>query len=204
MYSSKQARLTTEAHRLLNEVALHALLHLYFKVQTSTRTLCLRERNELLKKWLKPKQKSQRYKQIKKQLKSLVQQTRNNSSSLEKLLERCIGEEIASHTQPHLDSYLLLINEMEKKLGTTVLLSRPEDVDLSHDQYCCLLCVLSDNLNKHFDEHNRLTSPISMLFRGPMSQRSLFLGSIYTNNTFTYDVQYQDEQFVRITLKLAN
>ena len=37
-----------------------------------------------------------------------------------------------------LDAYLLLINEIEKKLGTTVLLSRPEDVDLSHDQHGCL------------------------------------------------------------------
>ncbi|MGR5470070.1 DUF2913 family protein, partial [Vibrio astriarenae] len=48
-----------------------------------------------------------------------------------------------------------------------------------------------------------LIASISMLFRGPMSQRSLFLGSIYASNTFNYEVLYQDEQFVRITLKLA-
>ncbi|AUI87625.1 hypothetical protein BS333_14535 [Vibrio azureus] len=204
MHSSKQARLTTEANRLLSETALHALLHLYFKLENSSRSFPLAERNELLQKWLKPKQKSPRYKLIKKQLKALTQQAKNNSDSLEKLLSRCINspQEGGFH-QPHLDSYLLLINEIEKKLGTTVLLSRPEDVDLSHDQHGCLLCVLSNDLNQHFDNSNTLTNPISMLFRGPMSQRSLFLGSIYANNTFAYEVQYQDEQFVRITLNLA-
>ncbi|MDF5523212.1 DUF2913 family protein, partial [Vibrio parahaemolyticus] len=50
---------------------------------------------------------------------------------------------------------------------------------------------------------NALIAPISMLFRGPMSQRSLFLGSIYASGTFNYEVQYQDDQFVRITLELA-
>lgn len=48
-----------------------------------------------------------------------------------------------------------------------------------------------------------MIAPISMLFRGPMSQRSLFLSSIYASGTFNYEVQYQDEQFVRITLELA-
>lgn len=84
-----------------------------------------------------------------------------------------------------------------------MLLSRAEDVDLSHDENGCLLCVLTQNLNDHFDSHNTLIKPISMLFRGPMSQRSLFLGAIYANNTYGYSVQYQDEQFVRITLELA-
>ncbi len=203
MQSSKQARKPADANQLLSELAVHALLHLHFKLLTSPRSLPLKERNDLLQKWLKPKLKSNRYKLIKKPLKSLTQQAKGKNGNLEALLERCVGADKPSNPQPHLDSYLLLLNEIEKKIGTTVLLSRPEDVDLSHDQHGCLLCVLSDNLNQHFDDNNALVAPISMLFRGPMSQRSLFLGSIYTSNTFNYDVQYQDDQFVRITLELA-
>ncbi|PQJ49597.1 hypothetical protein BTN99_02090 [Vibrio campbellii] len=203
MQSSKQAKQSADANQLLSELAVHALLHLHFKIHASSRMLSLKERNDLLQKWLKPKLKSNRYKLIKKPLKSLTQQAKGENGNLEALLERCVGADKPGDPQPHLDSYLLLINEVEKKLGTTVMLSRPEDVDLSHDQHGCLLCVLSDNLNQHFDDNNALIAPISMLFRGPMSQRSLFLGSIYASNTFNYEVLYQDEQFVRITLDLA-
>ena len=203
MQSSKQARQSTDANQLLSELAVHALLHLHFKIHASSHGLSLKERNDLLQKWLKPKLKSNRYKLIKKPLKSLTQQAKGENGNLEVLLERCVGADKPSNPHPDLDSYLLLINEIEKKLGTTVLLSRPEDVDLSHDQHGCLLCVLSENLNQHFDDNNALIASISMLFRGPMSQRSLFLGSIYASGTFNYEVQYQDDQFVRITLELA-
>ena len=203
MQSSKQARQSTDANQLLSELAVHALLHLHFKIHASSHDLSLKERNVLLQKWLKPKLKSHRYRLIKKPLKYLTQQAKGEKGNLEALLDRCVDANKPSNAHPDLDSYLLLINEIEKKLGTTVLLSRPEDVDLSYDQHGCLLCVLSDNLNQHFDNNNALIAPISMLFRGPMSQRSLFLGSIYASGTFNYEVQYQDEQFVRIMLELA-
>ncbi|EDP57166.1 DUF2913 family protein [Vibrio sp. AND4] len=203
MQSSKPAKQSADANQILSEIAVHALLHLHFKIDASPRVLSLKERNDLLQKWLKPKLKSNRYKAIKKPLKAMTQQAKGEKGNLEALLERCVGAGKPSNPQPDLDSYLLLINEVEKKLGTTVLLSRPEDVDLSHEQHGCLLCVLSANLNQHFDDNNALIAPISMLFRGPMSQRSLFLGSIYASSTFNYEVLYQDDQFVRITLGLA-
>ncbi|MBE3659765.1 hypothetical protein BOO91_02230 [Vibrio navarrensis] len=203
MQGIKQARQAADANQLLRELAVHALLHLEFRrLATADKSLSIKDSNDLLQKWLKPKLKSNRYKLIKKPLKTLTQQAKGDQGNLEKLLEKCVGAETPP-TQPHLDSYLLLINEIEKKLGTTVLLSRAEDVDLSHDENGCLLCVLTQNLNDHFDSHNTLIKPISMLFRGLMSQRSLFLGAIYANNTYGYSVQYQDEQFVRITLELA-
>ncbi|MBE4582326.1 DUF2913 family protein [Vibrio navarrensis] len=203
MQGIKQARQAADANQLLSELAVHALLHLEFRrLATADKSLSVKDSNDLLQKWLKPKLKSNRYKLIKKPLKTLTQQAKGEQGNLAKLLEKCVGAETPP-AQPHLDSYLLLINEIEKKLGTTVLLSRAEDVDLSHDENGCLLCVLTQNLNEHFDGHNTLIKPISMLFRGPMSQRSLFLGAIYANNTYGYSVQYQDEQFVRITLELV-
>lgn len=202
MQGIKPAKTNADANQLLSELAVHALLHLQFRRLVTSNAFSRQDSNEILQKWLKPKLKSNRYKLIKKPLKVLMQQAKGEHGDLEALLERCVGAESAP-VQPHLDSYLLLINEVEKKLGTTVLLSRPEEVDLSHDEDGCLLCVLTTNLNHHFDQHNKLIEPISMLFRGPMSQRSLFLGAIYASNTFSYSVQYQDEQFVRITLELA-
>ncbi|HAS6347225.1 TPA: DUF2913 family protein [Vibrio vulnificus] len=203
MQGIKPAKPNADANQLLSELAVHALLHLEFRrLATAHSSLSRQESNDILQKWLKPKLKSNRYKLIKKPLKAITQQAKGENGNLEALLERCVGAESAP-VQPHLDSYLLLINEVEKKLGTTVLLSRPEAVDLSHDEHGCLLCVLTTNLNQHFDQRNKLIEPISMLFRGPMSQRSLFLGAIYASNTFHYSVQYQDEQFVRITLELA-
>ncbi|KGK11482.1 DUF2913 family protein [Vibrio navarrensis] len=203
MQGIKQARQAADANQLLSELAVHALLHLEFRrLATADKSLSVKDSNDLLQKWLKPKLKSNRYKLIKKPLKTLTQQAKGEQGNLAKLLEKCVGAETPP-AQPHLDSYLLLINEIEKKLGTTVLLSRAEDVDLSHDENGCLLCVLTQNLNDNFDSQNTLIKPISMLFRGPMSQRSLFLGAIYANNTYGYSVQYQDEQFVRITLELV-
>ncbi|EMF7365690.1 DUF2913 family protein [Vibrio vulnificus] len=202
MQGIKPAKTNADANQLLSELAVHALLHLQFRRLATPSLYSRQESNDILQKWLKPKLKSNRYKLIKKPLKAITQQAKGESGDLEALLERCVGAE-SPPVQPHLDSYLLLINEIEKKLGTTVLLSRAEDVDLSHDENGCLLCVLTQNLNEHFGSNNEMCSPISMLFRGPMSQRALFLGAIYANNTFTYSVGYQDEQFVRITLELA-
>lgn len=69
MQSSKQARQSADANQLLSELAVHALLHLHFKIHASSRPLPITERNDLLQKWLKPKLKSNRYKLIKKAVK---------------------------------------------------------------------------------------------------------------------------------------
>lgn len=114
MQSSKQARQSADANQLLSELAVHALLHLHFKIHASSRPLPTTERNDLLQKWLKPKLKSNRYKLIKKPLKSLTQQAKGENGNLEALLERCVDANKPSNPQPHLDSYLLLINEIEK------------------------------------------------------------------------------------------
>ncbi|NLS12087.1 DUF2913 family protein [Vibrio sp. SM6] len=193
----------TDANQLLSELAVHALLHHEFRrLLTANKTLSAQQSNELLNKWLKPKLKNVRYRTIKKPLKALIQQSKSHQASLFSLLEQCAITR-PENKQPHLDSYLLLINEIEKKLGLTVLLSDAHNVDLSHDANGCLLSVLSADLNQHFDGHNALIEPISMLFRGPLSQRALFLGAIYANQTFSYQVMYQDDQFVRIQLELA-
>ncbi len=203
MKSSKPSKQAADVNQQLSELATHALLHLHFRrLATPQQYLTAKESNDILNKWLKPKLKSNRYKQIKKPLKAMIQQSKGDNGDLASLLDRCVGADKAQ-LQPHLDSYLLLINEVEKKLGTTVLLSKPEDVDLDHDKNNCLLCVLTTDLNQHFDRSNALVEPISMLFRGPLSQRSLFLGAIYASNTFNYQVQYQDDQFVRIQLELV-
>ncbi|MFA0439694.1 hypothetical protein BCU70_18555 [Vibrio sp. 10N.286.49.C2] len=201
--SSKQiSTSSSESIQLLTEVSLHALLHLEFKKLEAKTTHFDREKcNELLVRWLKPKLKSNKYKAVRKQLKTMSLQAKKSQVDLEEVLLTGI-EAKPDAIQPHLDSYLLLIREIEKKIGTTALLSSPRQVDLTHDEDGCLLCVLSDDLNGHFGTKNQLVSNISILFRGTVREKHLFLGAIYANDVFAYQIQYEDEHFVRITLEL--
>ncbi|MCW8347436.1 DUF2913 family protein [Vibrio sp. ZSDZ65] len=192
----------SDSIQLLTEVSLHALLHLEFKKRDAKSMHLDRDKcNDLLVRWLKPKLKSNKYKAIRKQLKTMSLQAKKSQVDLEEVL--LIGIEAKPEVmQPHLDSYLLLIREIEKKLGTTALLSSPRHVDLKHDEDSCLLCVLSDDLNSHFGTKNQLVSSISILFRGTVREKHLFLGTIYANDVFAYQLQYEDENFVRIELEL--
>ncbi|USD63341.1 MULTISPECIES: DUF2913 family protein [Vibrio] len=192
----------SESIRLLTEVSLHALLYLEFqKLDRKSPFFDREKKNELLVRWLKPKLKSNKYKAIRKQLKTMSLQAKKSQVDLEDVLLTAV-EAKPEALQPHLDSYLLLIREIEKKLGTTALLSTPEDVDLSHDENGCLLCVLSNDLNAHFGTKNQLVADISILFRGTVREKHLFLGTIYANEIFGYQIQYEDENFVRISLTL--
>lgn len=183
----------SESIRLLTEVSLHALLYLEFqKLDRKSPYFDREKKNELLVRWLKPKLKSNKYKAIRKQLKTMSLQAKKSQVDLEDVLLTAV-EAKPEALQPHLDSYLLLIREIEKKLGTTALLSTPEDVDLSHDENGCLLCVLSNDLNAHFGTKNQLVADISILFRGTVREKHLFLGTIYANEIFGYQIQYEDE-----------
>jgi hypothetical protein len=201
--SSKQMSTSnSESIQLLTEVSLHALLYLEFhKLERKSQVFDREKKNELLVRWLKPKLKSNKYKSIRKQLKTMSLQAKKSQVDLEDVLLTGI-EAKPEALQPHLDSYLLLIREIEKKLGTTALLSTPESVDLSHDENGCLLCVLSNDLNAHFGTKNQLVANISILFRGTVREKHVFLGTIYANEVFGYQIQYEDENFVRISLTL--
>ncbi|GMQ49194.1 DUF2913 family protein [Vibrio sp. 10N] len=192
----------SESIQLLTEVSLHALLYLeFYKLDSKTQHFDRDKKNELLVRWLKPKLKSNKYKSIRKQLKTMSLQAKKSQVDLEDVLLTGI-EAKPDALQPHLDSYLLLIRELEKKLGTTALLSTPEQVDLGHDENGCLLCVLSGDLNAHFGSKNQLIADVSILFRGTVREKHLFLGAIYANEVFAYQIQYEDDSFVRISLNL--
>jgi hypothetical protein len=192
----------SESIQLLTEVSLHALLFLEFhKLDRKSQVFDREKNNELLVRWLKPKLKSNKYKSIRKQLKTMSLQAKKSQVDLEDVLLTGI-EAKPEALQPHLDSYLLLIRELEKKLGTTALLSTPEKVDLSHDENGCLLCVLSNDLNAHFGSKNQMIADVSILFRGTVREKHLFLGAIYANEIFAYQIQYEDDSFVRIMLTL--
>ncbi|PMH45022.1 hypothetical protein BCU68_11305 [Vibrio sp. 10N.286.49.B3] len=190
------------SEKSLNELALHALLHLEFQMLSSkAKVFSVAKKNEILTKWLKGQSKSNRYKIIRKKIKALLAKANGSGVNIEALLNKVISTYV--DTPPsQLESYLLLTREIEKKLGTTVLLSKPEEVDLSHAKDDCLLCVLTQDLNAHFDQTYQLSHPLSILFRGSIIQRHAFLGCIYSNELFTYDVEYEDDEFIRISLKL--
>ena len=191
-----------EFEPLLSELAIHALLHL--RTNYSAKALAHKSRseiNDILSAWLNKAGNSKKYKPFKKKIRSLVTHARSQRLDMESMLDNLLsplyGDEL-----PHLDSFLLLINMLEKELNTTVLVSSPESVDLSYNSTSCLLCVLSPDLNVHFDNRNRLTKGISMLFRGSRGEKHAILRIIYASSIFEHNVDYEDDDFLRFCLNL--
>lgn len=199
---SIHTKIKPEFEPLLAELALHALLHL----RTNHTAIVLGSKsrsqiNDILSAWLNKAANSKKYKPFKKKVKSLVSHARSQRLDMEAMLGNLLtpveGDEL-----PHLDSFLLLVNTLEKELNTTVLVSSPEAVDLQHNSKGCLLCVLSADLNAHFNNRNRLVANISMLFRGTHGEKHSFLRTIYSSSLFDYHIEFEDGDFVRITLSL--
>ena len=199
---SIHTKIKPEFEPLLAELALHALLHL--RTNHTAIVLASKSRsqiNDILSAWLNKAANSKKYKPLKKKVKSLVSHARSQRLDMEAMLGNLLtpveGDEL-----PHLDSFLLLVNTLEKELNTTVLVSSPEAVDLQHNSKGCLLCVLSADLNAHFNNRNRLVANISMLFRGTHSEKHTFLRTIYSSSLFDHHIEFEDGDFVRITLSL--
>ncbi|MCG9576437.1 DUF2913 family protein [Vibrio tubiashii] len=199
---SIHTKIKPEFEPLLAELALHALLHL----RTNHTAIVLGSKsrsqvNDILSAWLNKAANSKKYKPFKKKVKSLVSHARSQRLDMEAMLGNLLtpveGDEL-----PHLDSFLLLVNTLEKELNTTVLVSSPEAVDLQHNSKGCLLCVLSADLNAHFNNRNRLVANISMLFRGTHGEKHSFLRTIYSSSLFDHHIEFEDGDFVRITLSL--
>ena len=199
---SIHTKIKPEFEPLLAELALHALLHL----RTNHTAIVLGSKsrsqiNDILSAWLNKAANSKKYKPFKKKVKSLVSHARSQRLDMEAMLGNLLtpveGDEL-----PHLDSFLLLVNTLEKELNTTVLVSSPEAVDLQHNSKGCLLCVLSADLHAHFNNRNRLVANISMLFRGTHGEKHTFLRTIYSSSLFDHHIEFEDGDFVRITLSL--
>lgn len=199
---SIHTKIKPEFEPLLAELALHALLHL--RTNHTAVSLGRKSRqqiNDILSAWLNKAVNGKKYKPFKKKMRALVTHARSQRLDMEAMLDNLLtpveGDEL-----PHLDSFLLLVNMLEKELNTTVLVSSPEAVDLQHNSKGCLLCVLSQDLNSHFNNRNRLVADISMLFRGTHGEKHAFLRTIYSSSLFDHHVEFEDGEFVRITLSL--
>ncbi len=199
---SIHTKIKPEFEPLLAELALHALLHL--RTNHTAIVIASKSRsqiNDILSAWLNKAANSKKYKPFKKKVKSLVSHARSQRLDMEAMLGNLLTP-IEGDELPHLDSFLLLVNTLEKELNTTVLVSSPEAVDLQHNSKGCLLCVLSADLNAHFNNRNRLVANISMLFRGTHGEKHSFLRTIYSSSLFDHHIEFEDGDFVRITLSL--
>lgn len=199
---SIHTKIKPEFEPLLSELALHALLHLH--TNYSGQSLGYKKRtdiNDIISAWLNKASNSKKYKPFKKKIRSLVTHARSQRLDMESMLENLLAPQNGDEL-PHLDSFLLLINLLEKELNTTVLVSSPESVDLKFNPKGSLLCVLSQDLNTHFSERNRLVADISMLFRGSNGEKHAFLRTIYSSSIFEHKVEFEDGEFIRVSLAL--
>ncbi len=199
---SIHTKIKPEFEPLLAELALHALLHLRTNHNATALNRKSRSQiNDILSAWLNKAANSKKYKPFKKKVKSLVGHARTQRLDMESMLVSLLAP-VEGDELPHLDSFLLMVNMLEKELNTTVLVSSPESVDLQHNSKGCLLCVLSQDLNAHFNNRNRLVADVSMLFRGTTGEKHAFLRTIYSSSLFEHNVEFEDGDFVRITLSL--
>ncbi|WP_171734507.1 DUF2913 family protein [Vibrio sp. 99-70-13A1] len=188
-----------QAHLLLRELSLSALLHLEFKQLEKKSPLPLNDKNLLLKLWLKKQSTTSKYKLLKKKLKSLLSATNNQKVNLEVLFLEVINfhSEVKA---ADLEEYLLLVRSIERELNSTVMLSSPNEVDLDYKGGKDFICVLADDLNRHFSPEGHLESTISFLGKLSKYDRTKVFNSVFMFNRFSYEVKYEDDNFVRFDL----
>jgi len=186
-------------HILLRQLALSGLLHLEFQKLDKKSALPLTECNQIIQNWIRKQSRSSQYKPLKKKLKTLLQHTQGTKVDLESMFLELINyHDEARFTD--LEEYLLLIRSIETSLGTTVMISTPEEVDLNYRDGKSFICVLTHDLNAHFSSQGKMVKPITFLAKVSLFERSSLATAVYKFNTFRYQPLYDDEAFVRFNL----
>ncbi|USD67281.1 DUF2913 family protein [Vibrio sp. SCSIO 43136] len=188
---------------LLRDLALSGLLHLEFKKLEAKRSLTVSDRNAALSTWLKKQSARQRFKLLKKKVRTLLTSVSSSRGiDLEKVLLEAINysEEVET---THLEEFLIMVRSIEKEFNSTLMLSSPQQVKLDYKQEKELLCVLSDDLNAHFNSQGKMTTPVNFLARTSRYNRSMLFNAISGFALFEPKVQYEDDDFIRFTLSVS-
>lgn len=174
-------------------------MHLEFQKLDKKSALPLTECNQIIQNWIRKQSRSSQYKPLKKKLKTLLQHTQGTKVDLESMFLELINyHDEARFTD--LEEYLLLIRSIETSLGTTVMISTPEEVDLNYRDGKSFICVLTHDLNAHFSSQGKMVKPITFLAKVSLFERSSLATAVYKFNTFRYQPLYDDEAFVRFNL----
>lgn len=113
-------------HSELSEVVIDALLHLYLKINASSRFVPLSTRNKILKDWLEPKVKSIHYKGLKKELQILVRIAKKGGDVEAKLLDINEENKMLVENFSDADKLYIYFKALKEKFGYSCL-TMPKD-----------------------------------------------------------------------------
>ncbi|MFC1502792.1 DUF2913 family protein [Pseudomonadota bacterium] len=182
-------------HQLLSDVIENSLLHLYGQLAINKRFVPTDKRNDILKKFLKPKVNHPRYKTIKGDIKRMILAGKRKDGDLEAKLNELydmvlVYQNKTNGAQKLYDLLNILFNEhqFDSRLFDESVKSEPE-----------VIYVLKDHLVNCFNDSGQQIAPVSLLIesaRGPslieiINDTNLFLAELKGLNESTWQVHIE-------------
>lgn len=185
-------------HKLLQSTVENALLHLYFKADTSKSYLTESQRNKIIIDFVKPLVKQPRYALIKKKLKT-ISLMKNKFGSIEKHLLKILNDYGHVSTKNDVDKLYKLLSDFEEKHGfNSKLLEETPDEEESD-----LIYLDRQHIEHCFDDNNKQIAPISLFihterlepFLKGLDEQLMFKYSLYQGNEELNNYHYQLHPF---------
>ncbi|SDH44308.1 Protein of unknown function [Vibrio xiamenensis] len=142
-------------HHLLQSTFENTLLHLYFKVNVASGFVTEERRNKIIIDFLKPKIKQERYKSIKKQLKTICLM-KNKFGSIEKHLDDVLSQYVEIANKNDVEKLYSLLESFEFSGFETKL------IEETPTQQADVVYLDRAHIDNCFDDENRQIAPISL------------------------------------------
>lgn len=175
----------TSYHQLLQSTFENALLHLYFRINTSKVFVKEEQRNKIIIDFLKPKVKLAQYSSIKKKLKTVCLM-KNKLGSIEKHLDSIVSQYVSVETNNDVGKLYSVLESFESAgLETKLIEETPKTesdvvyLDRSHIEHC-------------FSDDNRQVRPISLFIK--TEDLSKFLKCLTEQNFFQFESSQSNEE----------
>lgn len=146
-------------HRAMTTIVTHSLLHLYTKIGQKKGYMPIKQRNELLVKFLKPRLKLKGYAIAKKDIKALIQKGREANANLERQLWKLndINNKYASKFT-EADELYILLNDLYQRYGYVSQIAS-DDCDSG------IIYMEKEQIEQGFDENNQQTKTLKMFIK---------------------------------------
>lgn len=177
----------------LYQLAINALLHLYFIISKSSRFSPRATRNKILVSYLKPKVKDPFFKLYKKDIKLLIIKGKTQTFPLEEKIT-----ELLNIDQTSANNLIDLIFDLKERLEISYQL-----VKKINDKTLNTLYIEQKDIDKAFNEFGEQSLPLPIFIR--TNKKSELINEISNNDKFTHKISSEElisnnEALLNITL----